>query len=102
MLEQLTAYQLAEWEEYSKMEPIGPWKHDFEYAHLLATITNLFIGAYGKKGSKLTNAEDFMIKWDGTSEKEEPKQSVAEMKQVLLDMARSVNSKQQKQKSTRK
>ena len=93
MLEHLTAKQLAEWEEYSKIEPIGQHKHDIEFGYLLSVITNLFISVYGKKGSPLTKPEEFIIKWDSTKE-EQKQQTVAEMKDVLMSLVRSQKGKE--------
>jgi DNA-directed RNA polymerase specialized sigma24 family protein len=90
-LEQLTAYQLAEWEEFDKIEPIGVWKHDYEFAYLLSTITNLFISAYGKKGSKLTKPEDYLVKWDSGAKEEPVRQSVEDMKSILMGIAKVQN-----------
>jgi DNA-directed RNA polymerase specialized sigma24 family protein len=93
-LEQLTSSQLAEWEEYSKIDPIGEWRDDFKFAYMASIITNLMISAYAKKGTKLTKLEDFLIKWD-TEEAQESgkKQSVEEMKQMLMRIAEVQNRK---------
>jgi hypothetical protein len=53
------------------------------------TITNLFIQAYSKKGTELTKFEDFILNWDSTAPKEEKVQSVEEMKNALMMLARS-------------
>jgi hypothetical protein len=92
-LEQLTSSQLAEWEEYSKIDPIGEWRNDFKFAYMASIITNLMIGAYGKKGSKLTKLEDFLIKWDTGMVEPEKKQSVEDMKQILLSIASAQNKR---------
>jgi hypothetical protein len=92
LLERLTARQLAEWEEYSKLDPIGEWKHDFELAYLLSVITNLFIGVHAKKGAKMTKPEEFLIKWDNSMQ-EEKQQSIAEMRNVLMALATTQNKK---------
>jgi hypothetical protein len=91
-LEQLTAHQLVEWEEYNKIDPVGEWRNDFKFALLLSTITNLMISAYGKQGSKLTKLEDFLIEWEG-GKQEEKKQSVVDMKNVLLGLATASKGK---------
>jgi hypothetical protein len=76
---------------YDRLEPFSDYKHDFEFGYLLSVISNLFIGAYGKKGSKMTKPEDFIIKWGG---EDEPKQqSVEDMKNVLMGIAAKVNKK---------
>lgn len=49
------------------------------------------IGAHGKRGSKLTKIEDFLINWDGS---DEPKvQSADDMKNFLLGFASQQNKK---------
>lgn len=91
-MEQLTAQQLAEWEEYSKIDPVGMWRWDHQFAYLMTTISNLVIGVHGKKGTKPYEISDFLIKWD-VSEKEEQKQTVEEMKQFLLGFAEKMNKR---------
>lgn len=94
-MEQLTASQLAEWEEYSKIDPIGMWRQDYHLAYLLTTISNLAIGIHGKKGTQLHSVDDFLIKWDSGPE-ENRVQTVEEMKQVLMGMAKTVNKQHNK------
>lgn len=92
MLEQLTAKQLAEWEAYNNIDPVGEWRNDFKFSYMASIISNLMIQAYGKKGSEMTKINDFLLQWD--KEEEEPKkQSVEEMKRVLLGLAASQNKK---------
>ena len=93
MLRQLTARQLAEWEEYSKLEPIGQYKHNYEFAYLMSHITNLFISAFSKKGAEMTKPEDYMINWGGEVQETE-KQSVTTMKSVLMSWAKSRKGKE--------
>ena len=95
MLEHLTATQLAEWEEYNKLDPIGEQRDDFRNAYLLMTMTNLAIGIHGKKGSKLTKIEDYIVDWDAGG-KEEVQQSAEDMKNFLMSFASSHNKKVQK------
>lgn len=77
---------------YDRLEPFSDYKHDFEFGYLLSVISNLFIGAYGKKGSKMTKPEDFIIKW-GEDSDESKQQSVEDMKSVLMGIATKVNKK---------
>lgn len=93
MLEQLTAKQLAEWEAYSNIDPVGEWRNDFKFSYMASLITNLMIQAYGKKGSKMTKIEDFQLQWDTGVETESKQQSVEEMKNILLGLAASQNKK---------
>ena len=95
MLEQLTATQLAEWEEYNKLDPIGEQRDDFRNAYLLMTMTNLAISIHGKKGSKLTKIEDYIVDWDAKS-KDVVQQSAEDMKNFLMSFATSHNKKLQK------
>ncbi len=88
-MEQLTSSQLAEWEAYERLEPFGSYKHDFEFGYLLSVITNLFIGAYGKKGTPMTKPESFILRWGEDQVKEQ--QSVEEMKSILMGIAEKVN-----------
>jgi hypothetical protein len=88
-LEHLTATQLAEWEEYDKMDPIGMMRIDYYFAYIATIISNLAIGIHGKKGTKLHTVNDFLIEWDTTKEK--PKQTISEMKEVLMSLAATVN-----------
>lgn len=82
---ELTAKQLAEWEAYDRLDPIGRWRDDFQMAYLASTMTNLAISIHGKKGAKLTQVIDYMPKWD--EEKQEYKvQTVEEMKSVLTSL----------------
>lgn len=91
-MEQLTAKQLAEWEAYNNIDPVGEWRNDFKFSYMASIISNLMIQAYGKKGSEMTKINDFLLQWD--KEEEEPKkQSVEEMKRVLLGLAASQNKK---------
>lgn len=92
-MEQLTASQLAEWEEYSKLDPIGEQRADYRLSYLLMTITNLAISVHGKKGSKLTKIEDYLLDWDAGREKEVKQQSVEDMKNFLLGFAQKQNQK---------
>jgi hypothetical protein len=92
-LDQLTSYEISEWEAFDKIEPIGIWKDDYRLAYLSSLITNLTISTHGKKSAKFTNPIDFMLDWDVTKEKstEVPKQSVEDMKAILQGIAKSVN-----------
>ena len=83
-----------EWEAYDQLEPIGVERQEFMLALISSTLTNVAISALGKKGTKLTNALDFLPKWDseGASEKTEESsqapQSVEEQKKVMETIAR--------------
>jgi hypothetical protein len=90
-LDQLTAFQIAEWEAFNKLEPIGLWVDDYKWATLMAHITNMLTWAHGKKGTKYTG-EDFMPNWTG-EEKPAKTQTWQEMKEFLLGFAKAQNKK---------
>ena len=85
----LTLTQLQEWEAYNRLDPIGNWRDDFNFASLSTLITNIAIRWGAKKGEspKLVTVSDFMPNWLG---EEEPviKQSPQEMKEALLRLAK--------------
>lgn len=92
-MEQLTSVQLGEWEAYDRLDPIGTWRDDFRLAYLSSLITNLTLSVHGKKGVKMTNPMDFMLDWDGTMKQEPKKQSVEEMKEILMQFAKTQNKR---------
>jgi hypothetical protein len=97
-LKSLTAKQLAEWEEYSKIDPIGKWREDYRLAYLAMLITNLTIQVHGKRGAQLAKFEDFLLEWDseGTKTTSTKQQSVEDMRSVLMSLAASQNKKVRK------
>lgn len=84
----MTSHQLAEWEAYNVLDPIGEERSDYRFSYLYSLLTNIAIRTYGKKGAELTKIDDFLFKW-GADEEEEKMQSVEEMKNVLLALTRS-------------
>ena len=94
---QLTSRQISEWEAYDRIDPIGNWREDFRFAKLESLLVNIVNQLYHdpKKGKpKITNPIDFMPDWAGEDKFEEPKkQSVEEMKEVLMSIASSQNKK---------
>ena len=90
----LTAGEIAEWEAYDRLDPIGDGRTDLHFAILMSQITNLFIGAYGKKGAKFTRPEDYIIDWSGGGQEKNPvQQSVDDMKAFMLDFAKKHNER---------
>lgn len=94
----LTLEQLLEWEAYDKLDPVGTWRDDFRMAYLASLIQNIVLSLYPKKGVKpqLTTPTDFMPIWDEELRKIKStpkKQSVEEMKSLLLALAKSQNKK---------
>lgn len=98
LLQRLTARQIAEWEAYNEIDPIGEWRADYRTSYIAWMVTNLFIQAYGKKGAQGAKFEDFILMW-GDNGKEEKTQSVEEMKAILTALASSQeNSKEVKKR----
>jgi len=97
LLKELTSTQLAEWEAYDKIDPIGEWRSDFRISYLTWIVTNLAIQIHGKKGAEQTKIDDFILKWDA-GEKEEKVQTVEDMRNVLLGIAARQNKSQNKVK----
>ena len=62
-------------------------------AYLASLVTNLTISIHGKKGAKHTEVTDFMPDWGGEKGKEPKKQSVEDMKEMLLGIAQAQNKK---------
>ena len=100
LLEDLTAIQLAEWEAFDKLDPIGSFREDLRMAQICSTNTNLVIQTNSKnKNPKLTEITDFMFDWDGTlKEQKNKKQSMEEMKALLLGIATTQNEKVKREK----
>jgi hypothetical protein len=90
-LEQLTASQIAEWEVYDSIDPIGDFRIEMSLAYGFSIIANLLIKAHFKKGKELKPI-DFLIDWSGDLKQSEgKKQSVEEMKRFLLQFAKEQN-----------
>lgn len=56
-------------------------------------VTNLFIAAHGKQGSKMTEPKDFILDWSGENKKKPQEQSVDQMKNFLKALQTSQNRK---------
>jgi len=98
-LDCLTSRQISEWEAYDRIDPIGSWRDDFRLAKVESLITNIVQQLYAKKGSKpvLTTPLDFMVDWTGDKSYEPKKQSVEEMKAVMMGIANAQNKKVDRQ-----
>ena len=95
----MTSEQLSEWEAYDRLDPIGTWREDFRMAYMASLITNIARSIHGKQGVKMTTLDDFMPDWAGErQEAEQKKQSVEEMKNLLLSIASSQNKKLSRKK----
>lgn len=88
------------------MDPIGKWRDELGWATLCSLVTNHVRQIYTKKGHPVnyTTATDFMIDWGNLKqEKPEPKkQSVEEMKEIILDIAEKQNKRVKKGKSNKR
>jgi hypothetical protein len=105
-LDQLTLDQLNEWKAYDAIDPIGTWRDDFRMAKLAALIENLAYNIHfrapGEK-AKFITPEDEMPNWAGDIKKknEDPKQTIEQMKQALMQIARTHNKNLAKDKIRR-
>lgn len=87
LLDGLTGEQLTDWEIYDRLEPIGGFRQDYRFAQLCLLLFNIAQGfGDGKKKLKAT-AWDFMPWGPKAPVVVEEKQSVAEMKDIMLAMA---------------
>jgi hypothetical protein len=93
-LDQITSSQLSEWEAYDRIDPIGKWRDEYSFAVLDSLIVNIVSRLYAKKGHtpKEVLPTEFMPNWSG-EKKIARRQSVDEMKQALLSLAKSVNKR---------
>ncbi len=99
-MDELTSFQISEWEAYDRIDPIGTWRDDFRMAYMSSLITNLTISVHGKKNTKHTDIMDFMPRWDNVGdEKQIKKQSLDDMKKALIDIASSQNKKEARKKA---
>lgn len=94
----MTLAQIQEWEAYDRLDPVGSWREDIRLAYLSSLVTNLVISVHGKRNSKLTKVEDFMLIWDEEARKlKQSGQSTEEMKDILLSFASTHNEGIKKQ-----
>jgi len=101
LLDHLTFEELKEWEAFDQLEPIGRMEFRMEYmlGTVCAVLVNTVASIFSKKGSNNTKVvpADFMPQWgvfeNEVFNKEKPKQSMEEMKQLLLSMAKVQNTK---------
>ncbi len=95
----LTSHQLSEWEAYDRLDPIGAWRDDFRMSYIASLLTNLVIRVHGKKGAKLTDVKDFLLDWSGDM-KHTQQQTPQEMREFLLQFAKTQNKKVESQKKS--
>ncbi|MDD4987041.1 MAG: DUF4035 domain-containing protein [Dehalococcoidales bacterium] len=91
MLPELTEEQLAEWEEFNRLEPIGSYKMDYHFAHLCNLLFNIAQGFAGGQKRAVAKLLDFMPHWYTQYGPGIPapvkRQSLDEMKKVILSIA---------------
>ena len=86
-MDKLTSYELAEWEAYDKIDPIGTWRDDFRSAKLESLMINIVNQLYAEKNKKpiVTTALDFMPDFagDGRYEKKEDTNKATTPEEIL-------------------
>lgn len=92
----LTASQLAEWEAYNTLEPVGDYRQDYMMAQLTSIFYN-FASSFGSKDGrrKIAKIPDF-IPWMEQPEEKEADQSLSDMKKSLLSLAKKDKEKKKK------
>jgi adenine-specific DNA glycosylase len=98
----LTSAQVTEWEAHDQLDPIGKWRDEYSFAVLDSLIINIVSRLYAKKGHtpKEVLPTEFMPNWSG-EKKIARKQSVEEMKQALMALAKSVSKRADPKKKVR-
>lgn len=98
-MDQITSAQLSEWEAYDKIDPIGTWRDDYRIAVLDSLIVNIVSKLYAKKGHtpKEVLPMEFMPNWTG-EKRIDRKQSVDDMKSMLMGIAAAANKKLEQDK----
>lgn len=109
MLDVLTSYQLSEWEAYDRLDPIGEDRADFRIARLISVVENIARTVWGEEGVEMTIPADYMPEWDKEDEDDiesKKRQTVEEMKQVMLSITdrqnREVKRRKDRPKKKRK
>lgn len=92
LLTVLTPAQVAEWQAYNSLEPIGAYRRDYMEAQILAMIQNIAQAVYAKKGAtpKPYLPGDYIPWNDGVFETTPAAstgaQSPADIKQLFVDL----------------
>ncbi len=92
MLSRIDSRELTEWQAYAELEPFGEWRGDLRAGIVASTIANV----NRKKDSKPFKASDFMPEFGKQKDAPVKKQSVSEMKEILLNIAKVQNSKERR------
>jgi len=85
----LTAPQLAEWEAYNELEPIGAVRNDYMLGQLSAIVINLVSQIYKAKGSTPTTVktEEFIPWWPRTKVRKGKRvQSPEDIKEIFRQL----------------
>lgn len=77
LLDYLTSDQVAEWEAYDRLEPIGGFRQDYRFAQVCHLIYELAQSVYGKKDKRQRSHPMDFMPW-GPSERAQPKKQTAE------------------------
>lgn len=88
MLERLTSEQLTEWQAYDRLEPIGQWRDDYRIAYLISAIASMVGGSAINPIDIMENMQYWNIK--KKVQVSGKKQSVEEMKSILISIASGV------------
>ena len=87
----MTSEQISEWKAYEALEPFGEWRDDYRIAQLCTLILNITQSIWGGQKRVRFKIEDFMLQYQLDNIEKEvenvEKQSVEEMRQVLLGIA---------------
>ena len=92
-MDELTGEELAEWEAYDRLEPIGEVREDYRKAYQACLIANT---TPRKKGSKPYEVEDFLLTWGMREFEKRKKMSISQIKTTLLDIFKGKLNKIQK------
>ena len=83
-LDSITSAQLAEWEAYDRIEPIGGYRQDYRFAQICYLIFDLAQSIYGKKGQRRVSSPMDFMPWGPEVKKPVVKQSPEQIKEVLI------------------
>ena len=101
-MDRLTSYQISEWEVVDRLDPVGKWRDEFNFARLESLITNIAITFSAKKGTKPkeTTPIEFMPDWADEFKQLVKQQSIEDMKEIFKQIASaSVKRKQTEDRS---
>lgn len=79
----LTSEQLAEWEAYDRLEPIGGFRQDYRFAQVCHLIFELAQSIYGKKDKRTRSHPTDFMPWGPMEKPKAKKQTAEEIKTAL-------------------